>query len=235
MRKVVIVAISLFVLVIIIGGIIGSLETNTPTPTPTPTPALMPGEGTAGGRVLYEDGTPVYGQTVYIFKEGETRSFASSYLGKGDDGYYKFWNLPVGRYEVYLDEPGKFVITGWPSAEISVREYQNTVVRIITLPIAFKPDLPDIDPKIEFITNTQPAFSWEAIPGAEYYEVLVLLLLSEDSNQHYDKKIDVSDTQVTWSELIPGYYMVSMLACDEQGNWIRRGTDFFDIPTPAGS
>jgi len=112
-----------------------------------------------------------------------------------------------------------------PDAQVTVSEYETTMAPTITI-------LRDIEIACqeEYLTITQPKFSWEAVPFATYY--LVEVTLTTDGGD-YAKEIQVSDTQVTWSALTPGKYSVWVRAYTEQDTLIGSGYDWFWIgPRP---
>ena len=179
--------------------------TAIPTPSPTPTPPFAPGEGAAEGRLLYKDGAPAQGCTVFIFWEHKTGSYASNYVDA--NGYYHFAHLPVGGYDIHTTcASSPYIVQvfgGAPAAEITVHENETTTVPTITRGRSII-----VSCQNEYITTSQPTFSWDAVP-ADYYLVEVR---AEEEYGDYSETRSVSDTHVTWSELALGRYRVVLHA-----------------------
>ena len=183
--------------------------------------ASPPGLGAATGQVLFPDGMPAYRSIVYIFKQGETSSFASCWVDV--DGYYSFPKLPVGSYELYAASYATiWGFTDPPDAEITVSEQEVVIVPTITVLRNIV-----ISCQEEFTTTTQPEFSWEAVPNAKYYSVKVRSIT--DGYGDYTKEMQILDTQVTWSALSPGHYRVDVNAHNEQDSLIGSGCEWFWI------
>lgn len=201
-------------------------QTTTPPPTTEPAPPppepATPGRGAVTGQVMFRDGMPAQGSKVVIFKEEGTVSFASCDVDV--DGYY-FSDLPVGNYDLYAtaDVERTLFFGLAPDAQITVSEYETTTVPTITIRRHI-----DITCEEEYLTTTQPQLSWEAVPTAKYYLVEVWSW-AEGYEREYEKKIQVSDTQVTWSVLTPAEYHVRVEAYDEQDTSIGTGYDSFWI------
>lgn len=207
------------ILIVSLAGLSGcGTTTPAPTPAPTPEPATL-GTGAVTGQVMFKDGVPAQGSIVYIFKEG--RTVGSTYRNVDVDGYYRFSNLAVGSYELYATaNVEQTLFGGIPHARITVSEYETTTVPTITI---FRRI--GIACEEEYLTTTQPSFSWEAVPTAKYY----LVEVSSRADGDYEKEIQVLDTQVTWLALTPGKYSVWIEAYNEQDTLLGHGGESFSI------
>jgi len=132
-----------------------SVPTNTSVPSPTPqatsSPTTVPtvaatatstpvatstlGTGQVGGRVVNQDGTPMAGIVVYLFRQGDSpepgaSAKASSEVGTlsattDEDGRYAFFSVPEGSYRIapnmtgfMFDPPNVTVDAGRSADEI---------------------------------------------------------------------------------------------------------------------
>jgi len=185
------------------------------------------------GRVVFRDGEPAQGSTVYIFKPNDRESFKQTTVNK--DGNYKF-NLPPGTYYVYaydhnpetnfpvhLEYSQPSVIFTSLGEEITLVEHERTIVPTINCLRKIK-----VTCQGEFTKTTQPEFSWEVTPNVSYYLVNINSIYPYSGE--YEEEIQTSATSIVWQTSLPNkYYMVSVKAYSAEDKELAEGYNEFWI------
>ena len=195
---------------------------------------------------MHPDGTPAYNSVVYIFKSGETESFASCYVDT--NGYYSFDNLPVGHYDIYTASfASVWGFTDSPKATITVSERETTIIPTLTglrnieitldnPKIATMPDNPVTSKYI--IDGHNPKFTWTNVPNAAYYVVTVWSTYTEEnpSSRDYDEAQNVTNNMIVWptslSSLPYKEFRIDVDAYMEDGTRIAAGSEWFAVDNP---
>jgi hypothetical protein len=213
----------------------------------TPQPKFTtPGTGAAVGWVMFPDYTPAYRSVVYIFKQGETSSFAARYVDT--NGYYLFDNLPVGSYEIYTASTASlWLFTGSPAATITVSEYETSSVPNLT--VLRNIEIALDNPKIAtmpgenytrqyIIDGHNPKFTWNSVPNAVYYvvEIWSTSTKSHPSNRDYDESQQVVSNMIVWPTSLSSTpyqeFRIDVEAHMEGGTQIASGSEWFTIDNP---
>jgi len=209
----------------------------------TPQPKFTtPGTGAAVGWVMFPDHTPACRSVVYIFKAGETVSFAGCYVDT--NGYYIFDNLPVGSYEIYATSFGPgLLFTGPPDATITVWEHETTSVPNITVlgnveialdnpRIAIRPDSPGASKYV--IDGHNPKFTWDNVRNAAYY--VVTIWSTYPYNNDYEESQQIVSNTIVWSTNLSSLqykeFRIDVEAYMEDGRQLASGYELFAVDNP---
>jgi hypothetical protein len=219
---------------------LSSVPTTTLQDIPTPSPAgvdnpEMPtstnmevisagASGTAEGRILWNS-QPMEGVTIKLctdwgmFGGCKTQEYTAV---TGNDGRFTIVGLPAGEYYFITMIPGQKNETGWFGMNATVVDGQTVTIRDANV---IKYDLKLTSPADDAtVTSNPPTLTWEAYPGAAYYEVYVADAVMFDKS---------SVTQYTISEpLAPGTYYWSIKACNAAGIDIAESSGLHFVVAP---
>lgn len=173
------------------------------------------------GTVLFGDKTPAYNVFVYIFKEEDLCGF--DFVTTDEEGLYTFFNLPFGHYEIYssnmqLGEPHEYsscvekdLYRAFirPPETVNINKNQLIIAPTRT---HFK-DI-NIHYQKEYIDTNQPEISWDPVPTAAYYKIILWASYwNEPGHKEYREEITVLNTSIVWpTQLVEMWYDVSVYA-----------------------
>ncbi len=167
-----------------------------------------PGTGGVVGKILFPDQLPALGAAAYIFKSGETTSYATGVVDS--IGYYVFNNIPAGTYEIFTSTAIGPFFTGAPQATITVTANSITVVNTLTTlrTVTIQLDNPRTasipgKPYTSYlvINGANSKFSWSNLTNAAYYTVRIWALTSNPLNPpiaSYDESQTVTVNSIIW-------------------------------------
>jgi hypothetical protein len=235
-----------------------TMTTLTTTATATVTATVIPGTpsapvpvykdpGTGGiiGKMFFPDQMPAVKAVAYIFKAGETKSFAASYVDP--NGYYIVNNVPAGEYSIFTSsESGSYSFIGAPAAKIAVAANTITAVDTLTVPRPIKIQLdnpatasmPSKPSTKKFIINgINPKFIWSNLPAASYYVVNIWSVPSASfPTREYDKSETVTESSITWpfdlGSLPYSEFRIDVRAYMSNKTLLGSGFELFTVNTP---
>jgi len=164
----------------------------------TPQPQFTtPGTGAIIGQVMRPDSEPAFVTVVYIFKGGETSSYASCFVDM--NGYYMFDDLPPERYSLFTatGNPSAFgPFVKQPDALVTVLEGVTTTAPTLIQSLCIGILLPDRDPVTGKITDcNNPKFTWTDVPKAAYY---VVTIKERSFRVEYKETQEVVTNTIVW-------------------------------------
>lgn len=201
-------------------------ETAAALPPGQPTPAPAGGANVAG-QVLW-DGQPVAGMSVQLLpgsaKNNCSGSAALAETTSDAVGSYYFANVPApGAYSLYYNGSKNAAnLPAYVSVCHGIGELQPGQVLDQAYYIA-RGDLRIVSPAMGSATGFEPAYTWEAYPGAAYYQVIISSAQDEAGEVVRSETTSAKGTH----PLTEGRHRVVVSAYNAQGNWIGHAAGWF--------
>jgi len=207
-----------------------------PTPEPVATASTTPGAGagtgpgTVQGRIVW-NGQPFPDVTVKLCSDwhmlGGCKGIEYQAVS-GPDGRYSFAGVNPGKYSLVTKLPGQGNESMWLGKSVELQAGQTLTLR--DLPVV-KYDLQLDSPSDKATVPANPTLSWQAYPGAAYYEVYV----SGKSGTIVVSFEKATGTQYAFGSVLePGEYLWGIYAHNSAGTRIAEAVSlrYFTVASP---